>query len=249
MNDEAIASGRRCGGFCRRGFFFPLILIALGVIFLLDQLNYMHAVRLLAPVVIIIFGLDLLIGRRGRNHFILGLAFLAGGVVMLMDRLGYWAFDIGRYWPVILIAIGLSLLFRPYNPRRRRRYVAPAAPAAPAVTAAEDSESFVDAVAVLGGYNRRITSQRFTGGRITAFLGGMQLDLTQAGMAGPEAVLDITAFLGGAELRVPNNWEIEVEGQPFLGGFNDETQQLPTPGAKRLVIRGVAFMGGVNIKN
>lgn len=246
MSDETLISPRRC----RRGLFFPLILIALGVIFLLDQLNYMHAVRLLAPVVIIIFGLDLLIGRRGRNHFILGLAFLAGGVVMLMDRLGYWAFDIGRYWPVILIAIGLSLLFRPYSPRRPRRYVfASAPPAAPAVTAAEDSESFLDAVAVLGGYNRRITSQRFTGGRITAFLGGMQLDLTQAGMAGPEAVLDITAFLGGAELRVPNNWEIEVEGQPFLGGFNDETQQLPTPGAKRLVIRGVAFMGGVNIKN
>jgi hypothetical protein len=153
---------------------------------------------------------------------------------------------------VILIAVGLSLLFRPRSSRRRRHYVAvgagTATPVAPA-PAAEDTASFVDAVAVLGGYNRRITSQNFTGGRITAFLGGMQLDLTQAGMGVPEAVLEITAFLGGAELRVPNNWEIVIEGQPILGGFNDETQQLPAPGAKRLVIRGVAFMGGVNIKN
>ncbi|HET9784223.1 MAG TPA: DUF5668 domain-containing protein, partial [Terriglobales bacterium] len=214
MNDEAIASGRRCGGFCRRGFFFPLILIALGVIFLLDQLHYINAGRVFDyfwPVVIIIFGLSVLSGRRGRNHVAVGVVALAVGATMLCDRLGYWNFDIGRLWPVILILIGVSLLFRPYDSRRRRYrrdgYDPP--PAAATVTtpgAGDSTDTFLDAVAVLGGYNRRITSQKFTGGRITAFLGGLQVDLTQADIARTEAVVEITAFLGGAELRVPRGW-------------------------------------------
>lgn len=252
---------RRCGGFCRRGLFFPLILIALGVIFLLDQLNYIHAGRVFDyfwPVVIIIFGLSVLSGRRGRNHVAVGVVALGVGATMLGDRLGYWNFDIGRLWPVILILIGIALLFRPHDRGDRLRHAhrrlgqiiaEQDAARDQAADHAVDKEVFLDAVAVLGGYNRRITSQKFTGGRITAFFGGLQVDLTQADIAGPEAVVEITAFMGGAELRVPRGWEIDIQGQPVLGGFNDETQQMPAAGAKRLVIRGTAFMGGVNIKN
>ncbi|HEY8056800.1 MAG TPA: DUF5668 domain-containing protein [Terriglobales bacterium] len=255
MNDDAMPSERRCCGIRCRGFFLPFVLIALGVIFLLDQLNYINAGRVFGffwPVAIIIFGLEVLRGRRGRNHVVVGVVALGVGATLLCDRLGYWNFDIGRLWPVILILIGLSLLIRPNDGRRRRRYRYDATPAADPVATpggGDGTETSLDAVAVLGGYNRRITSQKFTGGRITAFFGGMQADLTQADIAGPEAVLEITAFMGGAELRVPRSWEIDVQGQPILGGFNDETQQMPSAGAKRLIIRGTAFMGGVNIKN
>ncbi|MFC4728211.1 LiaI-LiaF-like domain-containing protein [Coralloluteibacterium thermophilus] len=43
------------------------------------------------------------------------------GVVLLMNNLGLADFDLGRlimrWWPAILIAVGISMLFRRGNPR------------------------------------------------------------------------------------------------------------------------------------
>ncbi len=54
---------------------------------------------------------------------------------------------------------------------------------------------------------------------------------------------------GGIELRVPEDWTVELRGTPLLAGFVDKTRQPSVPTEKRLVIRGVALMGGVEIKN
>ena len=49
------------------------------------------------------------------SSIIWGLVFIALGVVLLLDRLGYMQFDLGQFlhiwWPLILIIIGLGILF------------------------------------------------------------------------------------------------------------------------------------------
>lgn len=273
----------RCGG---RGLFGPLILIALGVIFLLDQLHVISAgyvFNYFWPAVFIIFGIELLSWRPGGVRLFWGVLAIVVGAGWIASNLGYWYLDLTNYWPLILIVVGFSLLFRrPWSYRRhygryyRARYAGagdwsgksdaggagasgataepspsgPAAGGAEASTAAGGDDSYLDGVAVLGGYQRRISSQQFRGGRLNAFFGGIQLDLHRAEIAGDAATLDITALFGGAEIRVPEHWVIEMQGQPFLGGYSDETQQdKPSPGAKRLIITGWAMFGGVVIKN
>jgi hypothetical protein len=52
-------------------------------------------------------------GRRtpGLSHLILGVAIVAVGVALLLDNMGIYRFgELWRFWPVILIALGLSKL-------------------------------------------------------------------------------------------------------------------------------------------
>jgi hypothetical protein len=54
------------------------------------------------------------------SSIIWGLVFIALGVVLLLDRLGYMQFDLGQFlhtwWPLVLIIIGLGMLFdRPHD--------------------------------------------------------------------------------------------------------------------------------------
>jgi hypothetical protein len=244
-----------------RGLFVPLLLIALGVIFLLDQFQVFPADRVFAyfwPVIFICYGVDALAWRPGNRRAVWGVGAIAVGVALILQNLGYWAFDLARLWPLLLIAFGLSLLLR--GPRRggRRRYrgvsfasdPANAAQATWGAAALDSDESDLDGIAVLGGIQRRITSQQFRGGRLTAFFGGFNVDLTGADIAGDTAVLEISALFGGGEVRVPNTWIVDMQGHALLGGYSDETHQV-APGArpKRLIVQGTAVFGGVVIKN
>jgi len=64
----------------------------------------------------------------------------------------------------------------------------------------------------------------------------------------------VEAVFGGIEIVVPERWTVVYEGQSIFGGYTDETRPpLPdVPGApprKRLILRGRALFGGINVKN
>jgi hypothetical protein len=63
-------------------------------------------------------------------------------------------------------------------------------------------------------------------------------------------VLDINAIFGGAEIKVPESWEVVLRGVGVFGAFTDETHHPPQgPGAKQLIAKGAAIFGGVVFKN
>jgi hypothetical protein len=76
----------------------------------------------------------------------------------------------------------------------------------------------------------------------------VELDLRQAAMAGPEAVLEVSARFSGIELRVPRDWHVVVDVAPTLGGVEDKTLPPANP-SQRLVLRGAIAFGGVEVKN
>jgi drug/metabolite transporter (DMT)-like permease len=53
------------------------------------------------------------------GSFITGLIFAAMGVIFLGETMEWWSVDIGRLWPVVLIAIGVSIMLKAYRRDRQ----------------------------------------------------------------------------------------------------------------------------------
>ena len=104
--------------------------------------------------------------------------------------------------------------------------------------------------AMMSGVRRQVTGG-FAGAEATAIMGGVELDLRYSAMDGDEVIIDTFALWGGIEIWVPTHWEIVSQGLPLMGAFEDKTHVTTHGGNRqpRLIVRGVAIMGGVEIKN
>lgn len=103
--------------------------------------------------------------------------------------------------------------------------------------------------ALMSGVTRRVRNAPFFGANMTAVMGGIELDLRQATLP-EDAVIELFAFWGGIEIWVPREWSVVNQGFALMGSIEDKTGNLPQrPGQPRLVLRGMALMGGVEIKN
>jgi len=122
----------------------------------------------------------------------------------------------------------------------------PPPPPPPGDTSADD---YIDSMSVFGGVRKVIVSKNFRGGEATSFMGGTELDFTQADIHGT-VVLELTQVMGGAKLIVPSHWTIRNEVNAVLGGVDDKRQVNATPDpTKILVLKGTAFLGGLEIRN
>ncbi|MFF5444463.1 DUF1707 domain-containing protein [Streptomyces sp. NPDC012888] len=105
------------------------------------------------------------------------------------------------------------------------------------------------AVAVMAGFQRKghwTVPARFTA---VAFWGGGQIDLREARFAEREVVINCVAVMGGIEIVVPPGVEVDVRGFGFMGAFDQRDSPGPAaPGAPRVVVTGLAFWGGVEVK-
>lgn len=109
------------------------------------------------------------------------------------------------------------------------------------------TDSTFNSTAFLSGVERRIMSSTFRGGSASAFMGGVELDFRNATMEGNEAKIDVSALMGGIDIRVPGSWVVINRVSAILGGVDDNTTSHD--GNKRLVIEGTVLMGGLDIKN
>lgn len=215
---------------------FGVTILFAGVALALDNLGLARADDLLLwwPVAVVAFGLLRLAGPT-RPEKIVGLfAAVIGAWILAWNldwvRVGPWEFVL----PACLLLVGALLLA---GGLRRRE---------------ADDGSTVSGFALLSGVDRKSTSAAFRGGEVTAVLGGIEVDLTGAHLAPGGAELQATAVWGGVDIRVPQDWAIESRVMPLLGVFQDGTAQRvagPTAAGPRLVIRGNAIMGGIEISN
>src|SRR5215831_11327192 len=109
------------------------------------------------------------------------------------------------------------------------------------------NESTFSSTAVLGGIDRRNSSSAFRSAEASAFMGGVNLDFRDATMEGDEARIQVSAIMGGIEIRVPRSWTVINHVSPFMGGVEDHSRSGDSN--KRLVIEGTVFMGGLDIEN
>ena len=105
---------------------------------------------------------------------------------------------------------------------------------------------------IFTGAKRRIVCDNFRGGELVAAFGGIDVDLRNCVMGGPEATIDVTAAFGGCTIRVPMNWYVEMRCVAAFGGSSNKT--LPPRGGPgqiipKLIITGSAAFGGVVVEN
>ena len=101
--------------------------------------------------------------------------------------------------------------------------------------------------AILGGIEREVSSVAFHSAEASAFMGGVKLDFRDATMEGNEARIEVSAIMGGIDIRVPRTWTVINRVTPVMGAVEDHTHS--TDDNKRLVIDGTVLMGGLKIYN
>ncbi len=220
---------------------FGFAIILIGVLFTLDNLDLIDAREYLRywPGLLVLVGLIQLIQPKGAPGKVMGTILLTIGSLMLLDRANLIDFEFWDLWPVFIILFGLSLV---RGARTRRG-------AWGAGATHSDDESYVRGFAIMGGYARQNTSQEFRGGELTAVMGGCEIDLRRASMKEGEATIEIFAFWGGIEIKVPEDWDVAVHVMPIMGGVEDKTVP-PRNGAKKILkLTGYTIMGGAEIKN
>ena len=214
-------------------------LMVLGALWTVDNLDLMDADPILRwwAVVPIAIGLMKLTGIGMEKQPVFGLFLTVVGGLFILGELDYVNVNLGIIWPLLFIFVGARIMMRAMRGE-------------PLGSTTSDASDYVRSFAIMGGITRRNESQAFRGGELSAVMGGVQLDLDDAKPADGRAVIDVFAVWGGIEIRVPENWRVEVEATPLMGGVESNARLAPgVEPVGTLVVRGFVMMGGVEVKN
>lgn len=105
-------------------------------------------------------------------------------------------------------------------------------------------------LAIMGGVNRKDRWVVAETVRAAAIMGGVSLDFREAVLPPGRTHVQVMAIMGGVDIIVPPHVAVQADGVAIMGGFEDmhRAPARPDPDTPVLVITGMAFMGGVDIK-
>ena len=167
------------------------------------------------------------------------------GAILVVSQFGLFGLSFGEmFLPMWLVIIAFMIM----NPRK----LLPRSLNTQNSDLSDENEA-IQLVAFMGGGELKYTSRNLKGGDVVAVWGGYEIDFTEADMAGDSMELNLFCIMGGVEIKVPANWEMEKRGAIcIMGGFSNKTrclaEELELP-RKKLIIKGFALMGGGDIKN
>ena len=260
--------------------FGGLFLLAIGVIFFLKQADFFFFPGWLFSWPMILIAVGIFTGLKHNFRGAGWMIPIAIGGIFLIDRMDIGLDLHRFIFPIILVIIGVSLIIRRpkrggdwdnWGGRRHKKnrdylkqdYTGntgdtntdnPQSATPPKdfykTDYTNNGQDFIDITAVLSNSQRIVVSKNFKGGDITCFMGGAEINLTQADITGP-VVMDVTAVMGGVKLIVPPNWEIKSEISTVMGGVEDkrQVQGKIIDFNKVLVLKGTAFMGGIELRS
>ena len=183
---------------------------------------------------LILAGLMTIFSSRRASLRVWGLLLMTIGVSIGLGAYGVINISVWKiFWPVVLIAVGLMVVFS-IGSGNRKKYEK-------STRDSSDNEK----IAIFYGEESRVKGD-YTGGSATAIFGGVDLDLRQAKIK-DGAVIEVFVLFGGVDIIAPNDVVVKNEATAIFGGIDDKTN----PGAKAkktLYIRGECFFGGIELK-
>ncbi|MGE5544163.1 MAG: LiaF transmembrane domain-containing protein [Bacillota bacterium] len=233
---------------------FPLFIIAVGVVWLLNNLGFTRLdlkeiFITYWPLLLVIWGIDILgrnfpgnDGRKaGTGIVVTGLILIGLGLAIVARNLGYFDYNFsqlwGLFWAVLLILLGFAILKRPSMGAGRTR------------------------LAIMSGLEMKYPGWKLSAGSWLTIMGGVELDLTVAEIPPGEITLNLTAIMGGIDIRIPRGMGVDCQGTAILGGVDFLHQSdggiIASNHVKRegtgehsstLVINALAVLGGIEIK-
>ncbi len=214
-------------------FVIGIGLILVGAVFLVGLATDLDAADVVAkwwPLILVALGVvQFAIDRRAAVG---SLMLAVVGLLLLAFTTGVVTGSVWAVlWPTLLILAGIALV----TPRI----------VGPPETAGDTVRGFV----IFGVRHLVSRSGRLRGGELTAILGSLELDLTEATPT-RDARLAVTSLFGACEIVVPHGWEVQISGIPLLGLWDDTTQRNGLPaGAPVLRVSAFVLLGALEIRH
>lgn len=104
----------------RRQLMWGLVLIGIGVAFLLDRFDMIEVSDLwhYAPLVLVVVGINKMIGFPTARHFRDGLWTVFLGLWLFATFEGMYGLNFRNSWPILIIGWGITLVLEPVIQRR-----------------------------------------------------------------------------------------------------------------------------------
>ncbi len=221
---------------------FGLIVITAGFLLLGFNMGYLDphykSIIFSWKMLLVAFGLTHLFTREWPVGVIL---LLAGAILLGPDLTGIEYRISELLWPMLLIGFGLILIVKKgFNIRGNDT----------AISSASTGDGVIEEINIFSGQRHTVTTQVFQSAKLINIFGGSEIDLTKAGMEKESATVEMICLFGGFKLIIPADWEVRVEAISLLGGIADKRSTiLAGATTKKLVIKGVAILGGGEISN
>ncbi len=194
---------------------FGLLLVLVGVLYLLSNAGILVGFS----VWDILWGAfwvwlgSVVVGPRGRGvgagRLALGLLLLFVGVVTLADGVGLINFSFGyllsRFWPVILIALGVIILYESNRPRA-------------AGSSAEGDR--ITHESIFGDLRLTQPGWQLRDLRASTIIGDMKIDLSKANIPDGETTIDLRAVIGDLDVWAPRDLPVAIEARCTFASVN-----------------------------
>ncbi len=224
-----------------------LIVVAVGILLLLKT-SGLYLPHWLFSWQMLLIAIGAYIGLRHHFKSNTWWIMMSIGLVFLVDDFFYEMSIKQFFWPVLIIAIGLTMIFG----RKKKKWDGTQWNENPQSydNLIEDSADRLDSVAIFGSVRKNIVSKNFKGGEMVSVFGGSELNLSQAEIKG-HVTLELVNIMGGTKLIIPANWELRTEVVSIFGGIEDKRpqQSVMPSGENILILRGTSLFGGIDIKS
>ena len=223
-------------------YIIAVILVILGIALLLDQYHVWTLGKIIStwwPLILVGLGFSTLLDHPKKP--IAGIFMLLLGTIFQLNKLDLLPGSAWGYlWPLLLIILGLSILLSKNNHNKKQ------------ILSGDKSTSNDETLninTIFSGIEHRVDSRNFAGGEVNCLFAGVEIDLRQTKLKNDTTFLKLYVALGEIVLRVPNDIILEINGSPFLAGFENNAKQTIDSSSKILKIKYSAIMGSIEITN
>lgn len=235
--------------------YFGVILIALGVILILERLNLIpeSVADILISWQMLLVGIGVL-SLIGGNRTAGTILIVIGGTFLIPELITV-PHELRRiYFPLILVGVGVAILLRQRDQQKIQGNYDPIINAPEEKrNATYDSFNTFDDFVIFGGREIFVNSQNLAGGKATSIFGGIEFDLRKAGLQPGGAVIDCVSVFGGCGFKIPMDWNVRNEVTTIFGAFTDKRGETYNDRyydpSKTIVIKGVSIFGGIEVKH
>lgn len=226
-----------------------IILIVLGVVFLLDELDIFYfgdIIRTYWPLLIVFYGLGSLFDKTKSKVF--SAIVLIFGVIIQLNKLNYLNKGIMSYFlPSVLIIVGINMIFESEKNKKKIKVDFDTDFDSNDFEKNTIKDNFISHTALFSGLELKVINEDFAGAKLNAIFGGIEIDLTNVKTTKKVIVIEANAIFGGIEITIPQDWNVKIEGTPLFGGYSMNHKRQVIENAPTVVFRGLALFGGVEI--